>query len=200
MDIVDDTSPSQPYDHATTPNPTVERVYGEIKTIIHTRPGTASKSAVTRIAVTCPYCAGVHLHQPIRARLTRPLTYDTYEPFEPASASATTDDTPTTDASVPITYAYLNRHVTHRWFDRKVNWETDRVALCKRGTYHIVGWTEPNYLPLSVQPMRCNKDADAEVVAEWTCHDRHMREHVVPNVEVLEVLRRPHIGRGVMIR
>ena len=100
----------------------------------------------------------------------------------------------------PIAYDYLNRNVTHKMFERKVNWETDRISLCKRGTYHIVGWTEPCHMPLPVQPMKRNKDADADVMAEWKCHDRHMRERVVPNVDVLEELRRPHIGRGVMIR
>jgi len=163
------------------PNHRVERVYGEIKTIQHTRSGATAKSAVTRIAVSCPYCDDIHLHHPTRSRLTQPLTY-----------VHSSEDTTTHD--------YLNRHVTHRMFDRTVNWETDRVSLCKRGTYHIVGWTDPSYISLPVQPMRCKKDADGDVVSEWTCHDRHMRTQIVPDASVLEELRRPHIGRGVMVR
>ena len=192
------TSPPAPTTSAPKPctnrnRPLVERVYGELKTIVHTRKNADTKSAVTRIAVHCPYCGGVHLHQPTRSRLTQPLTYDYPPSTHPSSLSGLSSNN-------TITYAYLNTHVTNPLLERKVNWETDRVALCKRGTYHIVGWSEPHTLSQPVQPMRRTKDAEADALNQLACYDRHMRQQTVKNVAVLEVLRRPHMGRGVMIR
>lgn len=66
------------------------------------------------IAVACPFCHRVHLHGATRHPIST---------FVPPGVQADTrvehQDTPDT----------LN----------KVTWETDRVALCKKGTYHIVG-------------------------------------------------------------
>ena len=67
------------------------------------------------IAVACPFCHRVHLHGATRHPIST---------FVPPGVKP--DDT------------RINHQNTHDTVNT-VTWETDRVALCKKGTYHIVG-------------------------------------------------------------
>ena len=76
-----------------------------------------------RIAVACPFCHRVHLHEP-----TRHLVSTFVPPGVDPEAEALAYDESTGYAG-DVKARPLN----------VVTWETDRVALCKMGTYHIVG-------------------------------------------------------------
>lgn len=153
----------------------VARVYGEVFSIV--APG--ANQATTRLAVACPFCQCTHLHEPTRSLLTQPLVSD-----DPRSV-----------------YTYLNSRLAAPMPDRPVNWETDRVALCRKGTYHIVGWSDPRTLPLPAQPMM--REAAQRRAARQTFAS-HLRatDPTAPdadNASRLEVLMRPHMGRGVLV-
>ena len=72
------------------------------------------------IAVACPFCHRVHLHGPARHPVST---------FVPPGVT-------------PDALAYESEGYNDDMEAQPLNvvtWETDRVALCKMGTYHIVG-------------------------------------------------------------
>ena len=72
------------------------------------------------IAVACPFCHRVHLHGPTRHPVST---------FVPPGVD-------------PETLSYESKGYDEDVEARALNvvtWETDRVAPCKMGTYHIVG-------------------------------------------------------------
>lgn len=106
----------------------IARVYGEILHVCASPDHPPSE----RIVVACPFCHRVHLHEPSRSPVTQALRDITPRVRAPPTAAmamtdhvvvADSSDSDEDDDDAP-----------------DINWQTDRVATCKRGTYHIVGW------------------------------------------------------------
>jgi len=76
-----------------------------------------------RIAVACPFCHRVHLHEPTR----HPVSTFVPPGVDPEAEALAYDES--TGYAGDVKARPLN----------VVTWETDRVASCKMGTYHIVG-------------------------------------------------------------
>lgn len=75
-----------------------------------------------RIAVACPFCYRVHLHEPTR----HPVSTFVPPGVDPATAEVYDEVT-----------GYEGEEEARAL--NAVTWETDRIAPCKMGTYHIVG-------------------------------------------------------------
>ena len=74
------------------------------------------------IAVACPFCMRVHLHQPTR---------------HPISTAIPNNDDHSNDSSEEM--EEMEEMEDSLNILNHVTWETDRVASCRLGTYHIVG-------------------------------------------------------------
>ena len=121
MDIASPVSSPRTTRHASS---NIARVYGEILHVCASPDHPPSE----RIAVACPFCHCVHLHEPSRSPVTQSLRDITPRMREPPTAAMVMTDHVVADDSEDEDDT------------PDINWQTDRVATCKRGTYHIVGW------------------------------------------------------------
>lgn len=88
------------------------------------------------LAVACPFCHKVHFHQPFRRPPPSPtcvVTAPTCVVAAPPTDGHAIGDTDAgasakTSSTIPTSL--------------EVAWETDRVALCRNGTYYIIGGCE----------------------------------------------------------
>ena len=84
-----------------------------------------------RIAVACPYCHRVHLHQGHRHPILRDPSNDDPDNDDPDNDDPDNDgpgdDDPRSEGGVGATGESAH------------TWEAERIAVCRRGTYTIVG-------------------------------------------------------------
>jgi hypothetical protein len=105
------------------------KVVGTIVTVASETPTDAGE----RIAVACPYCHLVHFHFASRTPISTFVVPGIPGPDgEPADEMV--DHEESGDDSGDNDKDSAAKGTSPNWV-----WETDRVADCRRGTYHIVG-------------------------------------------------------------
>ena len=87
------------------------------------------------IAVACPFCNMVHFHQPFRRPPPSPTC------VVAAASTSCAVDAPTDGYATGGGDAHTKTAKTAKAAPTslEVLWETDRVALCRKGTYYIIG-------------------------------------------------------------
>ena len=84
------------------------------------------------LAVACPFCHMVHFHQPFRHPPPSPTC------VVAAASTSCAVDAPTDGYATGGGDAHTKTAKTAPT-SLEVPWETDRVALCRKGTYYIIG-------------------------------------------------------------